>query len=155
MGDIVSFVERAQENFDAEQAKRLQKKMGKGKFDFNDFLEQIGQIKKMGNMKEIMGMIPGVGKAIKDIDIDDNAFKSIEAMIHSMTPQERANPELLDKNWMLAITKCDLISEKEAMALESKLAKNFHVLCISAVTNWRLTELKDHLWELINPEKES
>ena len=98
MGDIVSFVERAQENFDAEQAKRLQKKMGKGKFDFNDFLEQIGQIKKMGNMKDIMGMIPGVGKAIKDIDIDDNAFKSIEAMIYSMTPQERSNPELLDKS---------------------------------------------------------
>ena len=98
MGDIVSFVERAQENFDAEQAKRLQKKMGKGKFDFNDFLEQIGQIKKMGNMKDIMGMIPGVGKAIKDIDIDDNAFKGIEAMIYSMTPQERSNPELLDKS---------------------------------------------------------
>ena len=98
MGDIVSFVERAQENFDAEQAKRLQKKMGKGKFDFNDFLEQIGQIKKMGNMKDLMGMIPGVGKALKDIDIDDNAFKGIEAMIHSMTPQERSNPELLDKS---------------------------------------------------------
>ena len=98
MGDIVSFVERAQENFDAEQAKRLQKKMGKGKFDYNDFLEQIGQIKKMGNVKDLMGMIPGVGKALKDIDIDDNAFKGIEAMIHSMTPAERANPELLDKS---------------------------------------------------------
>ena len=72
--------------------------MGKGKFDFNDFLEQIGQIKKMGNMKDLMGMIPGVGKAIKDIDIDDNAFKGIEAMIYSMTPQERSNPELLDKS---------------------------------------------------------
>ena len=98
MGDIVSFVERAQENFDAEQAKRLQKKMGKGKFDFNDFLEQIGQIKKMGNMKDLMGMIPGVGKAIKDLDISDDAFKGIEAMIYSMTPQERSNPELLDKS---------------------------------------------------------
>jgi signal recognition particle subunit SRP54 len=98
MGDIVSFVERAQENFDAEQAKRLQKKMGKGKFDYDDFLEQIGQIKKMGNVKDLMGMIPGVGKALKDIDIDDNAFKGIEAMIHSMTPAERANPELLDKS---------------------------------------------------------
>lgn len=98
MGDIVSFVERAQEQFDAEQVKRLQKKMGKGKFDYDDFLEQIGQIKKMGNVKELMGMIPGVGKALKDIDISDDAFKGIEAMIHSMTPAERANPELLDKS---------------------------------------------------------
>jgi signal recognition particle subunit SRP54 len=98
MGDIVSFVERAQEQFDAEQAKRLQKKMGKGKFDYNDFLEQIGQIKKMGNMKDLMGMIPGVGKAIKDLDINDDAFKGIEAMIYSMTPAERMNPELLDKS---------------------------------------------------------
>ena len=98
MGDIVSFVERAQENFDAEQAKRLQKKMGKGKFDYDDFLEQIGQIKKMGNVKDLMGMIPGVGKALKDIDISDDAFKGIEAMIHSMTPAERANPELLEKS---------------------------------------------------------
>ena len=98
MGDIVSFVERAQEQFDAEQAKRLQKKMGKGKFDYNDFLEQIGQIKKMGNVKDLMGMIPGVGKAIKDIDINDDAFKGIEAMILSMTPAERTNPELLEKS---------------------------------------------------------
>ena len=98
MGDIVSFVERAQEQFDEEQAKRLQKKIGKGKFDFNDFLEQIGQIKKMGSMKDLMSMIPGVGKALKDIDISDDAFKGIEAMIHSMTPQERTNPELLDKS---------------------------------------------------------
>lgn len=98
MGDIVSFVERAQEQFDVEEAKRLQKKMGKGKFDYNDFLEQIAQIKKMGNIKDLMGMIPGVGKAIKDIDINDDAFKGIEAMIHSMTPKERTNPELLDKS---------------------------------------------------------
>ena len=98
MGDIVSFVERAQEQFDAEQAKRLQKKMGKGKFDYDDFLEQIGQIKKMGNVKDLMGMIPGVGKAIKDLDISDDAFKGIEAMIYSMTPKERANPELLEKS---------------------------------------------------------
>ncbi len=98
MGDIVSFVERAQEQFDAEEAKRLQKKMGKGKFDYNDFLEQIAQIKKMGNIKDLMGMIPGVGKAIKDIDINDDAFKGIEAMIHSMTPKERTTPELLDKS---------------------------------------------------------
>lgn len=98
MGDIVSFVERAQQNFDEEEAKRLQRKMARNKFDFDDFLGQIAQIKKMGNIKDLMGMIPGVGKAIKDIDIDDDAFKGIEAMIRSMTPQERANPDLLDKS---------------------------------------------------------
>lgn len=96
MGDVVSLVERAQEQFDLEEAKRLQKKIAKNKFDFNDFLGQIQQIKKMGNIKELAGMIPGVGKAIKDIDIDDNAFKSIEAIIYSMTPKERTNPEILN-----------------------------------------------------------
>ena len=98
MGDIVSFVERAQEQFDAQEAKRLQKKIGKGKFDYNDFLEQIAQIKKMGNMKDLMGMIPGMGKALKDVEINDDAFKGIEAMIYSMTPAERTNPDLLDKS---------------------------------------------------------
>ena len=87
MGDIVSLVERAQEQYDEEEARRLQKKIQKNQFDFNDFLGQIAQIKKMGNLKDLAAMIPGVGKAIKDIDIDDNAFKSIEAIIHSMTPQ--------------------------------------------------------------------
>ena len=96
MGDVVSLVERAQEQFDIEEAKRLQKKIAKNKFDFNDFLGQIQQIKKMGNIKELAGMIPGVGKAIKDIDIDDNAFKSIEAIIYSMTPKERTNPEIIN-----------------------------------------------------------
>ena len=96
MGDIVSLVERAQEQFDEEEAKRLQKKIQKNKFDFNDFLGQIQQIKKMGNIKDLASMIPGVGKAIKDMDIDDNAFKSIEAIIYSMTPKERSNPELLN-----------------------------------------------------------
>lgn len=96
MGDVVSLVERAQEQFDLEEAKRLQKKIAKNKFDFNDFLGQIQQIKKMGNIKELAGMIPGVGKAIKDIDIDDNAFKGIEAIIYSMTPKERTNPEILN-----------------------------------------------------------
>lgn len=95
MGDIVSLVERAQEQFDEEEAKRLQKKIQKNKFDFNDFLGQIQQIKKMGNIKDLASMIPGVGKAIKDIDIDDNAFKGIEAIILSMTPKERTNPEIL------------------------------------------------------------
>ena len=96
MGDIVSLVERAQEQYDEEEAKRLQKKIQKNQFDFNDFLGQIQQIKKMGNLKELASMIPGVGKAIKDIDIDDNAFKSIEAIIYSMTPQERTHPEILN-----------------------------------------------------------
>jgi signal recognition particle subunit SRP54 len=96
MGDIVSLVERAQEQFDAEEARRLQKKIAKNQFNFEDFLNQLQQIKKMGNMKDLVGMIPGVGKALKDVDIDDNAFKGIEAIIRSMTPQERQNPDLID-----------------------------------------------------------
>ncbi len=96
MGDIVSLVERAQEQYDEEEARRLQKKIAKNQFDFNDFLAQIHQIKKMGNIKELASMIPGVGKAIKDMDIDDNAFKGIEAIIYSMTPEERTNPAILN-----------------------------------------------------------
>ena len=96
MGDIVSLVERAQEQYDEEEARRLQKKIAKNQFDFNDFIGQIQQIKKMGNLKDLASMIPGVGKAIKDLDIDDNAFKSIEAIIYSMTPKERSNPEILN-----------------------------------------------------------
>ncbi|MCD8029893.1 MAG: signal recognition particle protein [Bacteroides sp.] len=96
MGDIVSLVERAQEQYDEAEAKRLQKKIAKNQFDFNDFLGQIKQIKKMGNLKELASMIPGVGKALKDIDIDDDAFKSIEAIIYSMTPDERSNPGILN-----------------------------------------------------------
>ena len=96
MGDIVSLVEKAQQQFDEKEARELQRKIAKNQFNFNDFLNQIQQIKKMGNIKELASMIPGVGKAIKDIDIDDNAFKGIEAIIHSMTPQERANPEIIN-----------------------------------------------------------
>ena len=96
MGDIVSLVERAQEQFDEKQAEKLRQKIQKNQFDFNDFLAQIQQIKKMGNLKDLMGMIPGVGKMMKDIDIDDDAFKGVEAIIHSMTPQERAEPALLN-----------------------------------------------------------
>jgi len=96
MGDIRSFVEKAQEQFDEEEAMKLQRKLAKNQFDFNDFLAQISQIKKMGNIKDMMSMIPGVGKAIKDADIDDNAFKSTEAIILSMTPYERANPDALN-----------------------------------------------------------
>ena len=96
MGDIVSLVERAQEQYDEEEAKRLQRKIQKNQFDFNDFMSQIQQIKRMGNLKDLASMIPGVGKAIKDIDIDDNAFKGIEAIINSMTPEERRRPEIIN-----------------------------------------------------------
>lgn len=96
MGDIRSFVEKAQEQFNEEEAAKLQKKLARDEFDFNDFLSQIAQIKKMGNIKDMMSMIPGVGKAIQNMDIDDNSFKSIEAMIYSMTPEERAHPDILN-----------------------------------------------------------
>ena len=96
MGDIVSLVERAQDQFDEEEARRLQKKIAKDEFNFNDFMTQIKQIKKMGNVKDLLGMLPGMGKALRNVDIDDNAFKGIEAIIHSMTPDERDNPKLLN-----------------------------------------------------------
>ncbi|MDO4704281.1 signal recognition particle protein [Tannerella sp.] len=96
MGDVVSLVERAQEQYDEAEARRIQKKLAKNQFDFNDFLGQIQQIKKMGNLKDLASMIPGVGKALKNIDVDENAFKSIEAIIYSMTPQERTNPSILN-----------------------------------------------------------
>ncbi len=96
MGDIVSFVERAQEQYDEAEARKIQKKLAKDQFDFNDFIDQIQQIKKMGNMKSLMSMIPGVGKAVKDMDIDDDAFKNIEAIIGSMTPYERENPSIIN-----------------------------------------------------------
>jgi signal recognition particle subunit SRP54 len=96
MGDIVSFVEKAQEQFDEKKAKELEAKIRKNQFDFNDFLTQLAQIKKMGNIKDLLGMLPGVGNAIKDIEIDENSFKKVEAIILSMTPAERSNPDLLD-----------------------------------------------------------
>ncbi len=96
MGDVVSLVERAQEQFDEEEARKIQKKIAKNRFGFDDFLSQIQQIKKMGNMKDLIGMIPGAGKALKGLDIDDDAFKHVEAIIHSMTPDERANPSKLN-----------------------------------------------------------
>ncbi len=98
MGDVVSLVERAQEQFDEEEARKLQRKLARNQFDFNDFLTQIEQIKKMGNIKDLMAMIPGVGKAVKDLDIDDNAFKGVEAIIRSMTPKERANPDIINNS---------------------------------------------------------
>lgn len=98
MGDIVSLVEKAQEQFDADEAVKLQRKLAKNTFDFDDFLKQIRQIKKMGNVKDLMGLIPGMGKALKNVDIDDDAFKGIEAIIQSMTPQERQSPQLINAN---------------------------------------------------------
>ncbi|MCQ2225897.1 MAG: signal recognition particle protein [Paludibacteraceae bacterium] len=105
MGDIVSLVERAQAQYDEEEARRLQKKISKNQFDFNDFLAQIQQVKKMGNLKDLASMIPGVGKALKNIEIDDNAFKGIEAIIYSMTPRERTNPSILDSSRRMRIAK--------------------------------------------------
>ncbi|MCK0204217.1 signal recognition particle protein [Ornithobacterium rhinotracheale] len=105
MGDVVSLVERAQEQFDEEEARRLQKKIAKNKFDFNDFLKQIKQIKRMGNMKDLLGMIPGAGKALKGIEIDDDAFKHVEAIIYSMTNQERENPNIIDASRKRRIAK--------------------------------------------------
>jgi signal recognition particle subunit SRP54 len=98
MGDVVSLVERAQEQFDEKEARRIQKKIAKNTFGFDDFLKQIHQIKKMGNMKDLVGMIPGAGKMMKDVDVDDDSFKYIEAMIYSMTPKERSNPSLINKS---------------------------------------------------------
>jgi len=121
MGDVVSLVERAQEQFDEEEAKRLQKKIQKNKFDFNDFLKQIEQIKKMGNIKDLASMIPGVGKAIKDMDIDNSAFNGIEAIIRSMTPKERTNPEVLNQSRKLRIAKGSGTSIQEV----NRLIKQF------------------------------
>jgi signal recognition particle subunit SRP54 len=104
MGDVVSLVEKAQEQFDEEQAKRLEKRIKKDQFDFNDFLEQIGQIKKMGSMKDLMGMLPGMGQ-LKNVDVNDDAFKYVEAIIHSMTPKERSNPSLINPSRKARIAK--------------------------------------------------
>ena len=121
MGDIVSLVERAQEQFDEKQARELEKKIRKNQFDFNDFMSQIQQIKKMGNIKDLAAMIPGVGKAIKDVDIDDNAFKNIEAIINSMTPKERTNPEILNQSRRNRIAKGSGTNLQEV----NKLIKQF------------------------------
>ena len=121
MGDIVSLVEKAQEQFDTEEARKLQKKIAKDQFDFNDFIAQIQQIKKMGNVKDLMSMIPGVGKAVKDLDIDDNAFKGIEAIIRSMTPTERVNPSVLNGSRRKRIAEGSGTSVQEV----NKLLKQF------------------------------
>lgn len=121
MGDIVSFVDRMQRQYDEEEARRLQKKIAKNQFDFNDFLAQISQIKKMGNLKDLASMIPGVGKAIKDLDIDDDAFKGVEAIIYSMTPYERSHPEALNSSRRQRIAKGSGTSIQEV----NRLIKQF------------------------------
>ena len=121
MGDVVSLVERAQEQYDEEAARKLQKKISQNKFDFNDFMDQIAQIKKMGNVKDLMGMIPGVGKAMKNMDIDDDAFKGIEAIIQSMTPKERSEPKLLNGSRRKRLAKGSGTSIQEV----NKLIKQF------------------------------
>ena len=121
MGDIVSLVERAQEQYDEEEARRLEKRIQKNQFDFNDFYKQIQQIKKMGNLKDLVGMIPGVGKAVKDLDINDDAFKNIEAIILSMTPKERTHPECLNTSRRTRIAKGSGINIQEV----NKLIKQF------------------------------
>ena len=121
MGDIVSLVERAQEQYDEEEARRLERKIKKNQFDFNDFYKQIQQIKKMGNLKDLAGMIPGVDKAIKDMDIDDNAFKNIEAIILSMTPSERTHPECLNTSRRMRLAKGSGTNIQEV----NKLIKQF------------------------------
>ena len=121
MGDVVSLVERAQALYDEEEAKKMMDKLKKNKFDFDDFMGQIQQIKKMGNLKDLASMIPGVGKAIKDVDIDDDAFKGIEAIIQSMTPKERANPQILNQNRRMRIAKGSGTSIQEV----NKLIKQF------------------------------
>lgn len=135
MGDIVSLVERAQEQFDEEEARRLQKKIQKNKFDFNDFLGQIEQIKKMGNLKDLAAMIPGVGKAIKDVDIDDNAFKGIEAIIKSMTPKERTNPEILNQSRRMRIAKGSGTNIQEVNRLIKQFDQTRKMMKMVTVTN--------------------
>lgn len=125
MGDIVSLVERAEAQYDEEEARRLSKKLAKNQFDFDDFMGQIQQIKKMGNMKDLLGMLPGVGKALKDVDIDDNAFKSVEAIIRSMTPEERKNPSIMNGSRKNRIAKGSGTSIVEV----NRLLKQFDQMC--------------------------
>jgi signal recognition particle subunit SRP54 len=122
MGDVVSLVERAQEQYDEEEARRIQKKIAKDQFGFDDFLKQIQQIKKMGNMKDLVGMIPGAGKAMKDVDIDDDAFKGVEAIIHSMTPKERSEPTTINSSRKKRIAKGSGTSVQEV----NQLMKQFN-----------------------------
>ncbi len=143
MGDIVSLVERAQEQYDEEEARKLQRKIQKNQFDFNDFLSQIQQIKKMGNLKDLASMIPGVGKALKDVEIDDNAFKGIEAIILSMTPKERKSPEILNQSRKLRIAKGSGTTIQEV----NRLVKQFDQTrkMMKMVTGSKMGRLMGHM----------
>jgi signal recognition particle subunit SRP54 len=123
MGDVLSLVERAQQNFDEEETRRINKKIKKNQFGFDDFLKQMEQIKKMGSLKDLMGMIPGMGKAIKDVDINDDSLKPIEAIIKSMTPQERENPDLIDGSRRTRIAKGSGTSIQEVNQLLKQFAQ--------------------------------
>jgi signal recognition particle subunit SRP54 len=125
MGDVVSLVERAQEQYDEEEARRIQKRIAKKQFDYDDFLKQIHQIKKMGNLKDLASMIPGVSKMMKNVDIDDNAFKNIEAIIYSMSPKERSNPSLLNGSRRQRIAKGSGTTVQDV----NKLVKQFDEMC--------------------------
>ena len=142
MGDVVSLVERAQMQFDEEEAKRLEKKIRKNKFDFDDFMAQIQQIKKMGNIKDLASMIPGVGKAIKDVDIDDNAFKGIEAIINSMTPKERANPDIINQSRRLRIAKGSGTKIEEVNRLMKQFDQTRKVMrMVSGMDNSKMAQM--------------
>jgi signal recognition particle subunit SRP54 len=143
MGDIVSLVERAQEQYDEAEAKKLQRKIERNQFDFNDFLAQIAQIKKMGNVKELASMIPGVGKALKDVDIDDNAFKSVEAIIHSMTPEERTHPDILNGQRRQRIARGSGTNIQEV----NRLLKQFDQTrkMMKAVTTTKMGKMMGHM----------
>ena len=140
---IVSLVERAQEQFDEKKAKELQRKIQKNQFDFNDFLAQIQQIKKMGNLKDLASMIPGVGKALKDVEIDDNAFKGIEAIILSMTPYERQHPECLNTSRKMRIAKGSGTTIQEV----NRLVKQFDQTrkMMKMVTGSKMGRLMSHM----------
>lgn len=135
MGDIVSFVDRMQQQYDEKEAQRLQKKIAKNQFDFDDFLKQIAQIKKMGNLKDLASMIPGVGKAIKDIDIDDNAFKGVEAIIYSMTPYERKHPEVLNGSRRQRIAKGSGTSIQEVNRLLKQFEETRKMMRLATTMN--------------------
>ena len=142
MGDVVSLVERAQMQFDEEEAKRLEKKIRKNKFDFDDFMAQIQQIKKMGNIKDLASMIPGVGKAIKDVDIDDNAFKGTEAIINSMTPKERANPDIINQSRRLRIAKGSGTKIEEVNRLMKQFDQTRKVMrMVSGMDNSKMAQM--------------
>ncbi|MBD5308555.1 MAG: signal recognition particle protein [Bacteroides sp.] len=150
MGDVVTLVERAQKAYDEEEARRLEKKIAKNQFNFDDFMSQIQQIKKMGNLKELASMIPGVGKAIKDVDIDDNAFKSIEAIIRSMTPAERAKPEIINSSRRQRIAKGSGTSIQEVNRLLKQFADTRKMMHAATALKGNPMKLKRAMSEMKN-----